>query len=125
VVERGADRAHAWAIRAVARCDGAEEQADRGTAQVVGRQAGEDLTARMAGDVQQEAGLRAVVLAQASSIGCARRPAHACRDYRRHVRVLRGEEGGYRRVLDIARDHGSHDCHTMRLAPSGSNDNYR
>jgi len=64
VVQRSADRAYAQAIRAVSWCDGAEQQADRGAAQVVGRQAGWNLTARLAGDVEQELGLRAVVLAQ-------------------------------------------------------------
>ncbi len=125
VVERSAGRAHAWAIRAVARCDAAEQEADRGTAQVAGRQAGGDLTARPACDVEQEPGLRAVVLAQASWAGWARSPGQACRDYRQHMRVLAGEEGDYRRVLDIVRDHSSHDCRTVRLAPSGSDDNYR
>jgi hypothetical protein len=125
VVERSAGRAHAWAIRAVARCDAAEQKADRGAAQVVGRQAGGDLTARLAGDVEQEPGLRAVVLAQASWAGWACSPGQACRDDRQHTRVLPGEQGGYRRVLDIVSDHGSHDCRTVRLAPSGSDDNYR
>jgi hypothetical protein len=41
------------------------------------------------------------------------------------MRVVPGEEGGYRRVLGIVKEHGSHDCRTMRLAPSGSDDNYR
>jgi hypothetical protein len=125
VVERSAGRAHAWAIRAVAWCDAAEQEADRGAAQVVGRQAGGNLTARLAGDVEQEPGLRAVALAQASWAGWACSPGHACRDYRQHARVLPGEEGGCRRVLDLVRDHGSHDCRTVRLAPSGSDDNYR
>jgi hypothetical protein len=89
VVEPSADRADAWAIRSAARADGAEQKADRGAAQVAGRQAGEDLAARLAGDMEQETGLRAVVLAQANWTGWA--------------------EGGYRRVLDIVRDHGSHD----------------
>ena len=52
VVERSADRAYAWAIRAVAWVDGAEQKADRGASQVVRRRAGEDLTVRLAGDVQ-------------------------------------------------------------------------
>jgi hypothetical protein len=122
VVERSAGRAHAWAIRAVARCDAAQQEADRGTAQVAGRQAGGDLTTRLACDVEQEPGLRAGVLAQASW-ACS--PGQACRDYRQHMRVLAGEEGDYRRVVDIVTDHGSHDCRTVRLAPSGSDDNYR
>lgn len=69
MVERSAGRAYAWAIRVVARGDGTEQEADRGAAQVVGRRAGEDLAARLAGDVEQEPGLRAVVLAQASWVG--------------------------------------------------------
>jgi hypothetical protein len=125
VVERSAGRAHAWAIRAVARCDAAEQEADRGAAQVVGRQAGGDLTARLAGYVEQEPGLRAVVLTQASWAGWACSPGHARRDYRQHMRVVPGEEGDYRRALDLVRDHGTHDCRTVRLAPSGSDDNYR
>ena len=110
VVECGAGRADAWAIRAGARGDGAEQDADRGAAQVAGRQAGEDLTARLAGDVEQETGLCAVVLAQASWAGWACSTGEACRDCRQHVQVPCGEEGGYRRVLDIVRDHASHDC---------------
>jgi hypothetical protein len=125
VVERSADRAHAWAIRAVARCDGAEQEADRGAAQVVGRQVGGNLTARLAGDVEQGLGLRAVVLAHARWTGWACSPGRACRDCRRHMRVLPGEQADYRRVLDVVGDHGSHDCRTVRLAPSGSDDNYR
>ncbi len=125
VVERSADRAYAWAIWSVARADGAEQKADRGAAQVVGWQAGEDLTARLAGDVEQEKGLRAIVPAQASWAFRACSPAQACRDCRQHVQEFPGEEGGYRRVLDVGRDHGSHDCRTTRLAPSGGDDNYR
>jgi hypothetical protein len=125
VVERSADRAHAWAIRAVARCDGAEQEADRGAAQVAGRQAGGDLTARLAGDVEQEPGLRAVILPQARWTGGACSPGHDCRDYRQHIRVRLGEQGDCRRVLDIVGDHGSHDRRTVRPAPSGSDDNYR
>ena len=100
-----------WMPRIRALCDAAEQEANRGAAQVVGRQAGGDLTARLAGNVEQERGLRAVVLAQASWASWACRPGHACRDYWR--------------VLDIVRDHGSHDCRTVRLTPSGSDDNYR
>jgi len=118
VVERSADRAHAWAIRAIARCDGAEQEADRGAAQVAGRQADGDLTARLAGDVDQEPGLCAVVLAQASWTGWACSPGQACRDYRQHIRVLPGEEGDWGRVLDIVRDHGSHDCRTVGRRPA-------
>jgi len=125
VVEHSADRADAWAIRAVTRSDGAEQKPDRGAAQVAGRQAGEDLTARLAGDVEQEPGLPAVVLAQASWVGWACSPRFACREYRQHVQVLPGEEGGYRRVLYIVRDHASHDRRTTRLTPSGGDDNYR
>lgn len=69
MVERSTDRAHAWAIWAVAGCDAGEQEADRGAAQVVGLQGGEDLTACLAGDVEQDLGLRAVVLAHASWIG--------------------------------------------------------
>lgn len=61
VVECSADRAYAWAIRSVAWGDDGEQQADRGAAQVAGRQAGRDLTAGLAGDVEEERGLRAVV----------------------------------------------------------------
>jgi hypothetical protein len=125
VVERSAGRADAWAIRTVARCDAAEQEADRGATQVMGRQADRDLDARLAGDVEQKPWLRAVVLAQASWAGWACSAGHACRDCRHHMPVLPGEEGGYRRVLGIVRDHGSHDCRTVRLTPSGSDDNYR
>jgi hypothetical protein len=69
VVKRGADRAHAWAIRPVARCDAGEQEADLGAAQVMGRQADGDLTARLTGDVEQEPGLLAVVPAAASRTG--------------------------------------------------------
>ncbi len=125
VVERSADRAYARAIWAIARDDGGEQQADRGAAQVAGRQAGDDLTVRLAGDVEQEPGLRPVVLAQAHWPGWACSPRCACRAYRQHVQVLPGQEGSYRRLPGIVRDHPSHDCRTKRLAPSGSNDNYR
>jgi hypothetical protein len=124
VVELSADQAYAWAIRAVARCDGAEQQADRGAAQVACRRAGGDLTARLAGDVEQEPGLR-TVRAQPRWTGWACSPARACRDCRQHMRVLPGEEADCRRVRDIVGDHGSHDCRTVRLAPSGGDDNYR
>lgn len=125
MVERSADRADAWAIRASARGDGAEQHADRGAAQVAGRQAGENLTAGLAGDVEQEPGLPGVVLAQASWVGWASSPRYAYRDYRQHVQVLPGEEGGYWRVLDTVKDHASHDHCTTRPAASGGNDNYR
>ena len=69
VVKRSADRAHGWAIRPVARCDTGEQETDRGAAQVVGRRAGGDLTARLAGDVEQEPGLPAVVPAPAGRTG--------------------------------------------------------
>jgi hypothetical protein len=72
VVEHSADRADAWAIRAVARGDGADQEADWGAAQVAGWKAGEDLTARLAGDVEQWPRLPSVVLAQASWAGWAR-----------------------------------------------------
>lgn len=52
VVERGADRAYARAIRYVARGHGAEQKANRGAAQVAGRETGEDLIVRLAGDVE-------------------------------------------------------------------------
>jgi hypothetical protein len=105
VVERSADRADAGAVRAVAWGDGAEQKADRGAAQVAGRWAGENLTARLAGDMEQETGPRAVVLAQANWTDWA--------------------EGGYRRVLCTVRDHASHGCCTTGRTPSGGYDNYR
>lgn len=116
-VECSADRAYAWAIRAIARDDDGEQQADRGAAQVAGRQAGEDLAVRLAGDVEQEPGLRAVVLAPARWSGWARSPRQACRSYRQHAQVLPGEERSYRRLLDIVRDHASHDCRRRGWRP--------
>src|SRR5260221_549578 len=74
VVERSAGRAHAWAIRAVARRDAAEQEADRGTAQGAGRQAGGGLTALPACAAVQEPGGRPAGLPQASQTRWAARP---------------------------------------------------
>lgn len=123
MVEPSADRADARAIRALARRDGAEQDADRGTAKVAGRQAGE-ATAVLAGDVEQEPGPPAVVIAQASWV-CWACAGDARRDYPHYVRVVPGEENCYRRVLEILMDHATHDRCATPPTPSGGNDNYR